>query len=75
VAVRITVYIPETLYRRLRGQAECSGASIRGLIVRALEEACASPENKRPVTGPLVSGSGKLGPLFPIDENPNELII
>jgi hypothetical protein len=26
------------------------------------------------VTGPLVTGSGKLGPDFPDDENPHDLV-
>lgn len=26
------------------------------------------------VTGPMIKGRGKLGPLFPVDENPHDLV-
>jgi hypothetical protein len=75
MAVRTTVDIPEPLHDRLRDRAERSGTSIRSLIVRALEETYASPGKKKRVTGPLIRGKGKLGPRFPLDENPHDLII
>jgi hypothetical protein len=70
MAVRTTVEIPELLHERLRHRAECSGASIRSLIVRALEQVYTEPKKGEYVTGPLVTGPGKLGPAFPEDENP-----
>jgi hypothetical protein len=58
-----------------RGSAiERSGASIGSLIVRAIEQAYSEPRKGRYVTGPLVTGSGKLGRAFPEDENPHDLV-
>ena len=75
MAVRTTVDIPEPLHERLRRRAESSGTSIRSLIVRALEETYADKGKGRRVTGPMVRGKGILGPRFPTDENPHDLII
>jgi len=75
MAVRTTVDIPEPLHDRLRQCAESSGASIRSLIVRAIEETYAEPKKGERVTGPLIRTKGKLGPRFPVDENPHDLVI
>ena len=72
--VRTTVDIPEPLHQLLRDRAEESGASIRSLIVRALEQTYAERRKGAVVTGPLVKGKGKLGPAFPNDENPHDLV-
>ena len=72
MAIRTTVDIPEPLHDRLRQRAERSGASIRSLIVRAIEQVYS--EQKEYVTGPLVTGPGKPGPAFPEDENPHDLV-
>ena len=74
MAVRTTVEIPDPLHERLRHRAERSGTSIRSLIVRALEQVYSEPRKGEYVTGPLVTGSGKLGPDFPDDENPHDLV-
>jgi len=74
MAVRTTVDIPEPLHDRLRLRAERSGASIRALIIRALEQAYSERRQGKCVTGPLVTGPGKLGPAFPKDENPHDLV-
>jgi hypothetical protein len=74
MAVRTTIDIPEALHDRLRSRAERSGASIRSLIVKALEQTYAEPKKGEYVTGPLVTGPGKLGPAFPEDENPHGLV-
>ena len=74
MAVRTTVDIPEPLHDRLQRRAEISGTSIRSLIVRALEETYADAGKKKKVTGPLIRGKGKLGPLYPKDENPHDLV-
>ena len=74
MAVRTTVNIPEPLYERLRLRAERSGVSIPSLIVRAIEQAYSEPKKGEYVTGPLVTGPGKLGPAFPEDENPHDLV-
>jgi hypothetical protein len=73
MAVRTTVDIPEPLHDRLRHKAEQSGTSIRSLIVRAIEQVYRDTGKGEYVTGPLVSGPGKLGPAFPEDENPHDL--
>jgi hypothetical protein len=73
--VRTTVDIPEPLHDRLRQRAESSGTSIRSLIVRAIEETYAEPKTGERVTGPLIRTKGKLGPRFPVDENPYDLIL
>jgi metal-responsive CopG/Arc/MetJ family transcriptional regulator len=72
--VRTTVDLPEPLHERLRQRAESSGASIRSLIVRALEETYAEPKKGGRVTGPMIRGKGKRGPLYPVDENPHDLV-
>ncbi len=73
MAVRTTVDIPETLHDELRQRAERSGVSIRSLIIEAIEQVCSEPKKGEYVTGPLVTGPGKLGPAFPEDENPYDL--
>jgi len=75
MSIRTTVDIPEPLHSRLRHRAENSGTSIRALIVRALEQVYRDNEDRHPVTGPLVRLNGKKGPLFPVDENPHDLIL
>jgi hypothetical protein len=75
MAVRTTVDIPEPLHDRLRHTAESSGTSIRSLIVRAIEQVYTGSEKGQPVTGPLVRLSGKVGPRFPMDETPHDLIL
>ncbi len=74
MAVRTTIDIPEPLHERLRQRAKRSGGSIRSLIVRAIEQVYSEQKNGEYVTGPLVAGPGKLGPAFPEDENPHDLI-
>ena len=60
-------------HRKLREIAECSGASVRSLIVQALEQRCGTAGKREYVTGPLVKGCGRLGPAFPEDENPHDV--
>jgi len=74
MTVRTTVDIPGPLHDRLRQRAERSGTSIRSLIVRAIEQVYVEPKKAARLTGPLVTGSGKLGPQFPRDENPHDLV-
>lgn len=74
MAIRTTVDIPEELHDRLRRRAERSGVSIRSLIIRAIEQAYREARKDEYVTGPLVTGPGKLGPAFPQTENPNDLV-
>jgi hypothetical protein len=73
---RTTVEIPDALHTLLRRRAAESGTSIRSLIVQAIEQTYPAPKKgkgKR-VTGPMIKGRGKLGPLYPVDENPHDLV-
>jgi metal-responsive CopG/Arc/MetJ family transcriptional regulator len=72
--IRTTVDIPESLHDRLRRKAENSGVSIRSLIIRAIEQTYTDAGKKEPLTEPPVRGAGKLGPQFPKDENPHDLV-
>ena len=74
MAVRTTVDIPDPLHEELRHRAQATGTSIRALIVKAVEQTYTAPKKGRPVTGPLIRGKGKRGPLFPVDENPWDLV-
>jgi hypothetical protein len=74
MAVLVTVDIPELLHDKLRRRAESSRTSVRSLIVQAIEQTYAEPRKGRLVTGPLIRATGKRGPLYPIDENPHDLI-
>jgi hypothetical protein len=75
MAIRTTVDIPEPLHNQLRRRAEDTGTSMRMLIVQALEQTYSEPRKGRYVTGPLVRKTGKLGPRFPVDENPHDLVL
>ena len=74
MAVRTTVDIPEPLHEELRQRAHESGTSMRLLIIRALEQSYGKPRKKGLVTGPPIVVKGPLGPRFPIDETPHDLI-
>jgi hypothetical protein len=48
---------------------------MRSLIVRAIEQTY--PDTNKSgdrLTRPLIQGSGKLGPAFPEDENPHDVV-
>ena len=72
---RTTIELPESLHERLRERSRSAGVPIRTLIVRAVEQTYAEPKKGTPVTGPMITGMGKLGPRFPVDENPHDLIL
>jgi len=74
MAIRTTVDIPEALHDALRHRAAQAGTSMRALIVQALNEKYGKKRRGTFVTGPLVKGKGKLGPAFPKDENPYDII-
>jgi hypothetical protein len=71
---RTTIDIPEPLHDKLRHRAEQTGVSMRSLIIRAIEQVYSESEKGVRVTGPLIRGSGKLGPAFPENENPHDLV-
>jgi hypothetical protein len=79
MSAQTMIELPESLHERLRERSRSTGASILSLVVRALDEtyAQAYEESKKgtPVTGPMLTGTGKLGPRFPVDENPHDLIL
>jgi predicted DNA-binding protein len=72
--VRTTIDIPGELHEKLRRRAEQTGASIRSLVIGAIEQTYGESEDAAYVTGPLVTGHGELGPAFPVDENPHDLV-
>jgi hypothetical protein len=74
MAIRTTVDIPEPLHEALRHRAAQSGTSMRALIIRSLEETYGKKHKGVYVTGPFIKGKGKLGPAFPKDENPHDLV-
>ncbi len=74
MSIRTTVDIPEPLHEELRRRAQNTGASMRSLIIDALEQTYSKQKKGRPVTGPLIRTKGELGPLFPVDENPHDFI-
>jgi hypothetical protein len=74
MAVRTTVDIPEQLHQELRDRSQQSGTSMRLLIIQAIEQAYGKPRKVKMVTGPMITGKGKLGPRFPVDENPHDLV-
>jgi len=75
---RTTIELPESLHERLVERSRRTGSSIPSLIVRALELTYAQinvePEVKVPFPGPMITGTGKRGPLYPVDENPHDLV-
>lgn len=76
---RTTIELPESLHERLKQRSEESGTPIGSLIVRAIEEVYADPlatppETGRRVTLPLIPATGTRGPLYPVDENPHDLV-
>jgi hypothetical protein len=76
IAIRTTVDIPEPLHETLRHRAAQSGTSMRALILRAIEDANSKKRKGKYVTGPMIKGKpgAKVGPLFPKDENPHDLV-
>jgi hypothetical protein len=72
--VRTTVDIPGELHDKLRRRAEQTGNSIRSLVIVAIEQVYSEPKKGAYVTGPLVKTTGELGPDFPVDENPHDLV-
>jgi hypothetical protein len=72
--IRTTVGIPAYLHDKLRRRAERTGTSIRALVIGAIEQVYNDPKEDGYLTGPLVTGPGKLGPAFPVDENPHGLV-
>lgn len=75
MAVRTTVDIPEPLHHELRKRSEQTGTSMRSLIVQALDQTYGPKKKGKYVTGPMIKGRGKLGPRFPVDENPYDLFL
>jgi hypothetical protein len=74
------VEIPEPLYEQLQQRAEQSGTSVEALILEAAERAYKESKGSEVkkgnyVTGAFITGPGKLGPAFPVDENPHDLVL
>jgi hypothetical protein len=49
---------------------------MRALIIQSLEQAYSTKPKGKYVTGPMIKRKrgSKLGPLFPTDENPHDLV-
>jgi len=75
MSVRTTIDIPDALHDRLRQRAASSGASIRALVVRAIEQTYPGQKKGKYVTGPLITTKGKRGPLYAVRQNPHDLIL
>jgi hypothetical protein len=73
--VRTTLDIPEPLHEELRQRAASENTSIRSLVISAIEQTYGKPKRGDRVKLPLIKGKGKLGPRFPVDENPHDLIL
>jgi hypothetical protein len=74
MSIRTTVDVPESLYQTLRNRSEQTGASMRSLIVQAIELTYAPEKKGKLLTGPLVKGKGKLGPLGEGGLNANDFL-
>ena len=78
MAVRTTIDLPEALHEVLQQRARKFGSSVDDLIVSAIEQTLRNPLpatlTKR-IDGPLMIGTGKVGPRFPRDETPYDLIL
>ena len=74
MAVRTTIDIPEPLHETLSKRAKALNTSIRALIIRAIEDAYRPSREGKMITGPFIKGR-KLGPDFPTDKNPHDLIL
>jgi hypothetical protein len=51
-----TLEIPDTLYRELKTHAAVEGASVRSLILRAVEQSFAKPVTRNRIQFPLIRG-------------------
>lgn len=69
VSVRTTIDILENLYRALRQRAARGNASIRSLVVPAIEHRFGEGRRGKVLTGPPLPGRGKPGPQCPDQEN------
>ena len=75
MAVRTTLDIPEPLHDELRQRAASTNTSIRSLVISAIEQTYGKPKRCHRVNLPLITGKGKRGPRYPVDENPHDLIL
>lgn len=74
MGVPITVDIPEHLHETLKSRAEALHTSVPELVIQAIQEVYPQPRKKgKMITGPFLS-VGELGPEFPADENPYDLV-
>jgi hypothetical protein len=74
MSVRTTIDIPDQLYSTLRQRSAREKVSIRSLVIMSIEEKFQPKRRRVPVTGPIIKGKGKPGPLCPTTENPYDLI-
>ena len=74
MAIQAIVDVPEPLHERLSHKAKQSGTPIEALIIEAVERAYSEVKKGNYVTGALVKVKGELGPEFPVDKNPYDLV-
>jgi len=83
MAIRTTIGIPEDLHAAIKRRADEEGVSVEALVVRALEREFGGSGLERAgtklvkksfVTGPPIVVKGPLGPRFPTDETPWDLV-
>ena len=72
MALRITVELSDAVQADLIYRSKLTGVSVETVIAEAIER-YAKPLGGDYVTGPLVT-LGTPGPLFPVDENPHDLV-
>jgi hypothetical protein len=73
--IRTTVEIPVPLHSSLRKEAQRKRVSMRSLIVDAIAEKYGVPNDRVLLTGPVLKGTGRPGPRFPVDETPYDLLL
>lgn len=79
--IQTTIEIPEPLHEILQTRAAQAGTSTEALILDAIEqfygrELCKKGKGTYVTEPPIKLKPGaKLGPLFPVDENPYDLIL
>lgn len=56
--MRTTVEIPDSLYRELKTRAAVEGASVRSLVLQAVEQSFAKLETRKRIRFPLIRGKG-----------------
>jgi hypothetical protein len=73
--IRTTLDVPISLHQEIKRRAQGSNKSMRQVMIRCLEEGIRGKSKGTPVRGPLITGKGKRGPLYPKDEVAVEFLL